>query len=122
MHLAAEDHSPHRLPLTTMPSSLRWVPVGLAGTLLILTAQACSASSPGPESFVLTEKEPLFLDSPELVASGEVKEARWSTSGKFVLVVREGLPFSKALAGERGSESSLLVWRRSTQQTRPLWS
>jgi hypothetical protein len=75
----------------------------------------------GPGDFVLTEREAILLDVPELVAPGVVEGALWSSSGKYVLAERNKIDAAETLAGRPAMESALVLWSKETRQSREVW-
>jgi len=97
----------------------------ILGAVLLLAggeATRAQAAPPGPDDFVLTEKNAVLLDAPDLVAQGVVRRAEWSRTGKHVLAVRERLLLAQALQGAPNPrEVSVVLWDRAGRQSREVW-
>lgn len=104
---------------------IRFTTALLSGAVLLASGPAARAqlraASPGPESFVLTEKDAVLLDLPELAAPGLVTQALWSPSGKYVLTAREKMDVASVLKGNPSMESGYVLWSMATRQRRDLW-
>jgi hypothetical protein len=68
--------------------------------------------------FVVTDRDAFLLDTPTAVALGDVDQAAWSPSGKYVLARRTR---TDPRSGPASGESALCLWSAETGKSRDLW-
>jgi hypothetical protein len=93
--------------------------------VLVLAAQPARAAGMGVDRFVTLEKEAVLMMPARLVATGEIRWAKWSPDGKHILVCRREYPFPLRLTPQSPPPRvryGLALWSAATGESRAVWS
>ncbi|HEU4752722.1 MAG TPA: hypothetical protein VFU47_06405 [Armatimonadota bacterium] len=70
---------------------------------------------------VLTGKDAVLLNLPELVSAAQVEQAEWSPNGQYVLAARQFGRLPAVVTAPPTVQTSLVLWDRERSRARELW-